>query len=84
MSRTWNEYEKAGLRHCVFFLHLRNCSDKKFKTHAAVPPWTRFVLTIISPLNGGELFGRFQNWKLINDTELYIAEFVLLRFSFKP
>lgn len=61
MSRTWNEYERTGLRHCVFFLYLRNCSDKKFKTHAAVPPWIRFVLTIISPLNGRELFGRFQN-----------------------
>lgn len=83
MSRTWNEYEKAGLRHCVFFLYLRNCSDEKFKTHAAVPPWIRFVLTIISPLNGRELCGRFQNWKLINDAELYIAGFVHLRFSFK-
>lgn len=39
--------------------------------------------TIISPLNGRELFGRFQNWKLINDAELYIAGFVHLRFSFK-
>ena len=49
MSRTWNEYEKAGLRHCVFFLYLRNCSGKKFKTHAAVPPWIRFVLTTVEP-----------------------------------
>lgn len=58
---------------CVIVYFSRTCETVRI----------RFVLTIISPLNGRELFGRFQNWKLINDAELYIAGFVHIRFSFK-